>query len=90
MNSYNIIINYYSKKPNTYIYNMETRDKKENENEERKKQIKAEQEDEAQQYIQQMSERQLKAYQIAQNHLKTSFNILLSNGFKEWKKNTKK
>lgn len=37
-------------------------------------------------YINQMSAREKKAYHIASNHLKTSFNILLSNGFKEWKK----
>ena len=66
---------------------METGEKEQQQQEEEKRAKEAE---EVQQYIQQMNERQLKAYQIASNHLKTSFNILLSNGFKEWKKNTKK
>jgi competence protein ComGC len=38
-------------------------------------------------YLIQMSESQKKAYLIAQDHLGTSFNILKSNGFIEWKKN---
>jgi len=37
-------------------------------------------------YLIQMSESQKKAYLIAQDHLGTSFNILKSNGFIEWKK----
>lgn len=37
-------------------------------------------------YLKQMDKRQLTAYKIAMNHLGTSFNILKSNGFKEWKK----
>lgn len=40
-------------------------------------------------YISQMTEREKKAYKIATGHLKTSFNILLSNGFKTWKKSRK-
>jgi competence protein ComGC len=36
-------------------------------------------------YLIQMSESQKKAYLIAQDHLGTSFNILKSNGFIEWK-----
>lgn len=38
-------------------------------------------------YLIQMNEYQKKAYLIAQDHLGTSFNILKSNGFIEWKKN---
>ena len=37
-------------------------------------------------YLIQMSPYQKKAYLIAQDHLGTSFNILKSNGFIEWKK----
>ena len=37
-------------------------------------------------YLIQMSESQKKAYLIAKDHLGTSFNILKSNGFSEWKK----
>ena len=37
-------------------------------------------------YLIQMSDSQKKAYLIAQDHLGTSFNILKSNGFIEWKK----
>jgi hypothetical protein len=40
-------------------------------------------------YLIQMSDSQKKAYIIAQDHLGTSFNILKSNGFIEWKKSTK-
>ena len=36
-------------------------------------------------YLIQMSDSQKKAYLIAQDHLGTSFNILKSNGFIEWK-----
>jgi len=35
-------------------------------------------------YKLQLSEQQLKALELAQNHLGTSFNIRKSNGFKEW------
>jgi hypothetical protein len=37
-------------------------------------------------YLIQMTESQKKAYLIAKEHLGTSFNILKSNGFIEWKK----
>jgi hypothetical protein len=40
-------------------------------------------------YLIQMSESQKKAYLIAKDHLGTSFNILKSNGFSEWKKSIK-
>jgi competence protein ComGC len=40
-------------------------------------------------YLQQMDEKQKKAYLIAKEHLGTSFNILKSNGYKEWIKNKK-
>jgi hypothetical protein len=36
-------------------------------------------------YLIQMTESQKKAYLIAKDHLGTSFNILKSNGFIEWK-----
>ena len=35
-------------------------------------------------YISHMDEHHKKAYSIAKNHLKTSFNIIKSNGYKEW------
>jgi hypothetical protein len=37
-------------------------------------------------YLSTMDEHHKKAYEIAENHLGTSFNIYRSNGFKEWKK----
>ena len=37
-------------------------------------------------YLIQMNESQKKAYLIAKEHLGTSFNILKSNGYSEWKK----
>ena len=37
-------------------------------------------------YLIQMNEYQKKAYLIAKDHLGTSFNIIKSNGFIEWKK----
>jgi len=36
-------------------------------------------------YLLEMDNHHRKAYLIAYNHLGTSFNILKSNGFKEWK-----
>jgi hypothetical protein len=36
-------------------------------------------------YISQLDATQRKAFEIAKEHLKTSFNPYLSNGFKEWK-----
>jgi hypothetical protein len=41
-------------------------------------------------YLIQMNEYQKKAYLIAKDHLGTSFNILKSNGFIEWKKQQNK
>lgn len=37
-------------------------------------------------YIQQMTPLQKQAYEIAKNHLNSSFDLLKSNGFKEWVK----
>ena len=37
-------------------------------------------------YLDQMNEREKKAYLIAFQHLGSSFNIYKSNGFKEWLK----
>lgn len=36
------------------------------------------------QYLSEMDEHHRKAYYIAYNHLGTSFNIMRSNGFKDW------
>ena len=36
------------------------------------------------QYLNEMDDHHKKAYDIAYNHLGTSFNIARSNGFKEW------
>jgi len=35
-------------------------------------------------YLSQMDEHDRKAYDIADNHLGSSFNIVRSNGFKQW------
>jgi hypothetical protein len=35
-------------------------------------------------YLSQMDEHNRKAYNIAENHLATSFNVVRSNGFKQW------
>ena len=40
-------------------------------------------------YLIQMNEYQKKAYLIAKDHLGTSFNVIKSNGFIEWKKQQK-
>lgn len=40
-------------------------------------------------YLQNLDEPNKKAYEIAVNHLESSFNIYRSNGFKEWIKNKK-
>jgi hypothetical protein len=40
-------------------------------------------------YLIQMNEYQKKAYLIAKDHLGTSFNVIKSNGFIEWKKQLK-
>lgn len=39
-------------------------------------------------YIKNMDEREKKAYEIAMSHLKSSFNILRSNGFKEYRESS--
>ena len=36
-------------------------------------------------YLNELDEHHRRAYNIAYNHLGTSFNILKSNGYKEWK-----
>jgi hypothetical protein len=41
-------------------------------------------------YLSEMDEHHRKAYDIAYNHLGTSFNILRSNGFKQWLSNKTK
>lgn len=41
-------------------------------------------------YLNEMDEHNRKAYDIAYNHLGTSFNIARSNGFKEWQSNKSK
>jgi hypothetical protein len=41
---------------------------------------------EEEQYILELDDIQRKAFLIAKEHLGTSFNVLRSNGFKEWKK----
>jgi len=38
------------------------------------------------QYIQDLSEKELKAYQIAKSHLGSSFSLVKSKGFIDWKK----
>jgi hypothetical protein len=40
-------------------------------------------------YLNEMDENNKKAYQIAYDHLGSSFNILRSNGFKEWEQTRK-
>jgi hypothetical protein len=40
-------------------------------------------------YLNEMDENNKKAYSIAYDHLGSSFNILRSNGFKEWKHSKK-
>ena len=41
------------------------------------------------QYLQEMSPLERQAYEIARTHLKTSFNVVRSNGFIEWMKKRK-
>lgn len=48
-----------------------------------------EQQKEIYEYLSEMDEHEKKAYEIAANHLGTSFNIFRSNGFISWKKNKK-
>ena len=40
------------------------------------------------QYLQEMNNLEKQAYDIARSHLGTSFNILKSNGFIQWKKSS--
>lgn len=42
--------------------------------------------DQIQEYINKLTVLEKKAFEIAKNHLGTSFNINKSNGMKEWKK----
>jgi hypothetical protein len=48
--------------------------------------VKNDKDDMAQKYLSQLDDKQKKAFEIAKNHLKTSFNIQKSNGFKIWLK----
>lgn len=45
---------------------------------------------EEEQYLCEMNDIQRKTYNIAKEHLGTSFNLVKSNGFKEWKKQKQK
>jgi hypothetical protein len=47
--------------------------------------INYEEKQEIDEYIKQLTETEKKVYEIALNHLGTSFNIKRSNGFKDWK-----
>lgn len=49
-----------------------------------------EQQREILEYLIQLTDIEKKAYNIAYEHLKSSFNIIRSNGFKEWKKSKAK
>lgn len=44
---------------------------------------------EEEQYIQSMTPKEYKAYEIAKKHLKTSFDILKTHGFIKWKETQK-
>ena len=46
-------------------------------------------EKEINEYLNQLDLKEKIAYQIAREHLGTSFNVVRSNGFSEWKKNKK-
>ena len=48
-----------------------------------------EQQKEIYEYLTEMTDHEKKAYEIAVNHLGSSFNIYRSNGFISWKKNKK-
>tara|TARA_Y100000389_G_C17264814_1_gene414884 strand:- start:637 stop:789 length:153 start_codon:yes stop_codon:yes gene_type:complete len=39
-----------------------------------------------QKYLKSLTDKELKAYNIAKDHLGNTFNLLKSNGFQEWKK----
>ena len=49
--------------------------------------IQQSQEELVEQYLQEMGPLEKQAYEIAKSHLGTSFNIIKSNGFIQWKKN---
>ena len=51
------------------------------------KQYPLEKQEEILNYLNNLDEFDKKAYEIAFNHLGSSFNIYRSNGFKEWKQN---
>ena len=65
---------------------MEKIDQTQKEKEKEKEMKKQQEQTEINNYLIQMNESQKKAYLIAKDHLGTSFNILKSNGFIEWKK----
>ena len=48
--------------------------------------LRLEQQELIEEYIQQMTPLQKQAYEIAKTHLNSSFDLLKSNGFKEWVK----
>lgn len=54
------------------------------------KQYSFEQQKEIFEYLSEMDEHHRNAYNIAYSHLGTSFNIIRSNGFKEWQKEREK
>jgi hypothetical protein len=39
-----------------------------------------------QEYIDSLNEKELKAYEIAKSHLGSTFHLIKSNGFNDWKK----
>jgi hypothetical protein len=53
------------------------------------KQYPIEKQEEIFNYLNELDEYEKKAYEIAYNHLGSSFDIYRSNGFKEWKQNKK-
>jgi hypothetical protein len=54
------------------------------------KQYSFEQQKQIFEYLSEMDEHHRNAYNIAYSHLGTSFNIMRSNGFKEWQKENQK
>ena len=46
-------------------------------------------EDTMSKYLAQLNEQQVQAFELAKNHLRTSFNLRQSNGYKEWLKKEK-
>ena len=45
-----------------------------------------EEEEEEEEYLKTLSEKERKAYEIAKDHLGSSFDLVKSNGFLKWKK----